>query len=126
MTYGFHIQDTNHLFIKLGETANKSALTAAKVGMFVDEIPIVKYVLAFVPGAGFQKAARIGRQIQEAFRERPSFRINRPWCFVDVSSISLCIALTLWFRLLAELDLRSSQWLRGISTTVMILITNER
>ena len=72
MTYGIQIKNTNDPFIDLSETAVKSASSAASVGAFlVDVIPILKYVPEFVPGAGFQKKARIWRKIQEEFRERP-------------------------------------------------------
>ena len=71
MTYGIHIQETNDPFIKLAEMVNKSTEMAAKVGILVDVIPILKYVPEFVPGASFQKEARIGRKLQEDFRERP-------------------------------------------------------
>ena len=72
MTYGIHIQENNDPFIKLAETVNESTLMAAKVGMLlVDVIPILKYVPEFVPGASFQKEARIGRKLQEDFREQP-------------------------------------------------------
>ena len=72
MTYGIPIQETNDPFVNLAETAIKSVSTAASTGLFlVDIIPILKYVPEFVPGAGFQKKARIWRKIQEEFRERP-------------------------------------------------------
>jgi hypothetical protein len=34
-------------------------------------IPILKYIPEFVPGAGFQKEARIWRKLQEDFKEQP-------------------------------------------------------
>jgi len=72
MTYG--IQETTDHFVNLTETALKSASTAASTGLFlVDVIPILSTfpIPEFVPGAGFQKKARIWRKIQEEFRERP-------------------------------------------------------
>jgi hypothetical protein len=72
MTYGIPIQERNDPVINLAEAAMKSTSTAASTGVFlVDVIPILKYVPEFVPGAGFQKKARIWRKIQEEFRERP-------------------------------------------------------
>ena len=72
LAYGLQIQPTNDPFINLAETAAKSISAAASFGaFFVDVIPILKYVPEFVPGAGFQKKARIGRKIQEDFREVP-------------------------------------------------------
>ena len=50
----------------------ESASQATAPGAFlVDMIPILKYVPEFVPGAGFQKQARIWRKVQEDSRERP-------------------------------------------------------
>ena len=72
MTYGIHIQEINDPFINLAEAAIQSASTAVDIGLFlVDVIPILKYVPEFLPGAGFQKQARIWRRLQEEFRERP-------------------------------------------------------
>ena len=72
MTYGIEIKDTNDPFINLAEAAVKSGSEAAVPGAFlVDVIPILKHVPEFVPGAGFQKQARIWRKLQEDFRERP-------------------------------------------------------
>ena len=72
LAYGIQIKKTNDPFIELAEEAIKSASSAGSVGAFlIDLIPILKYVPEFVPGAGFQKRARIGRKLQEDFRERP-------------------------------------------------------
>jgi hypothetical protein len=72
MTYGIQIKETNDPFINLAEAAMKSASEAMIPGAFlVDVIPILKYVPEFMPGAGFQKQARIWRKLQEEFRERP-------------------------------------------------------
>ena len=72
MTYGIQIKDTNDPFINLAEATVKSGSAATVPGAFlVDVIPILKYVPEFVPGAGFQKQARIWRKLQEDFRELP-------------------------------------------------------
>ncbi|KAF8799114.1 cytochrome P450 [Phlegmacium glaucopus] len=72
MSYGIEIKQTNDSFIDLAEAAMISVGLAARVGAFlVDVIPILKYVPEFMPGAGFQKQARIWRKLQEDFRERP-------------------------------------------------------
>ena len=72
LAYGLQIQQTNDPFINLAETAAKSISAVASFGTFlVDVIPILKYVPEFVPGAGFQKKARIWRKLQEDFREVP-------------------------------------------------------
>ena len=72
LAYGLQIQKTDDPFIDLAETAAKSISAAASFGAFlVDVVPILKYVPEFVPGAGFQKKARVWRKIQEDFREIP-------------------------------------------------------
>jgi hypothetical protein len=83
MSYGIRIQQNDDPFINLAETAIKSASAAASVGAFlVDVIPILKYLPEFVPGAGFQKKARIGRKLQEDFREIPYLASveHMVWC----------------------------------------------
>ena len=72
MSYGLEIKQTDDPFINLAEAAAKSISTAASYGTYlVNVIPILKYVPEFVPGAGFQKKARIWRKLQEDFREIP-------------------------------------------------------
>ncbi|KAF8799104.1 cytochrome P450 [Phlegmacium glaucopus] len=72
MSYGIQIKPTNDPFIELAEAALINVGSAVRVGAFlVDVIPILKYVPEFMPGAGFQKQARIWRKLQEDFRERP-------------------------------------------------------
>ena len=72
MTYGIQIKDTNDPFVNLAEATVKSGSEATLPGAFlVDVIPILKHVPEFVPGAGFQKQARIWRKLQEDVRERP-------------------------------------------------------
>ena len=70
MTYGIQIKGTNDPFINLAEAVMKSASEAIIPGAFlIDVIPILKYVPEFMPGAGFQKQARIWQKIQEDFAE---------------------------------------------------------
>ena len=74
LAYGLQIQHQTEKdpFIQLAETAVKSISAAASFGaFFVDVIPILKHVPEFVPGAGFQKKARVWRKIQEDFRNVP-------------------------------------------------------
>jgi hypothetical protein len=72
LSYGLEIKEIDDPFINLAETAAKSISNAASFGAFlVDVIPILKYVPEFMPGAGFQKKARIWRKLQEDFREIP-------------------------------------------------------
>ena len=72
MTYGVDVKENDDPLIALAEAALKSASDSIVPGAFlVDMIPILKYVPEFVPGAGFQKKARIWRKVQEDSRERP-------------------------------------------------------
>ncbi|KAF8799116.1 cytochrome P450 [Phlegmacium glaucopus] len=72
MSYGIQIKETNDPFINLAEATMISVGLAGRVGAFlVDIIPILKYVPEFIPGAGFQKQARIWRKLQEDLREKP-------------------------------------------------------
>jgi hypothetical protein len=72
MTYGVDVKKTDDPLIGLAEAAAGSAAQALIPGAFlVDTIPILKYIPEFVPGAGFQKQARIWRKLQEDSRERP-------------------------------------------------------
>ena len=72
MTYGIQIKYHNDPFIDIAEAAISSGSLAAAPGAFlVDVIPILKYIPEFIPGAGFQKKARIWRKQQENMREQP-------------------------------------------------------
>ena len=72
MTYGIEIKDHNDPFIDNAEAALSSVSLALAPGAFlVDVLPILKYIPEFIPGAGFQKIARIGRKLQENMREQP-------------------------------------------------------
>jgi hypothetical protein len=129
LAYGLQIQKTNDPFIEIAETAVKSISEASSFGAFlVDVIPILKYVPEFVPGAGFQKKARIWRKIQEDFREVPySASIEAMVRYIDASfSRTICANFFWLIRLLVRLSLHSHQCLWQISTKVVILITNRR
>ena len=72
MTYGIQIKDDNDPFIDIAEAALSSVSLALAPGAFlVDVIPMLKYVPEFIPGAGFQKKARMWRKLQENMREQP-------------------------------------------------------
>ncbi|KDR69246.1 hypothetical protein GALMADRAFT_160541 [Galerina marginata CBS 339.88] len=72
LTYGISTDATNDPFIYLVERAIASILEATAPGAFlVDIFPILKYVPEFIPGAGFQKKARMWRKLQEKMREVP-------------------------------------------------------
>ena len=64
LAYGIQIKPINDPFIDLAESALNTATMAARVGAFlVDVIPILKYIPEFMPGAGFQKKARMWRKL---------------------------------------------------------------
>ena len=72
LAYGIEIKPIDDPFIELAESAMETLAKAASVGaLLIDLIPIIKYIPEFVPGGGFKKQARIGRQLVENFRERP-------------------------------------------------------
>ena len=72
MTYGIQIKESDDPFIAIAEAALKSVSLAMGPGTFlVDLIPILKYVSEWIPGADFQRQARIWRRLQEDLRERP-------------------------------------------------------
>jgi hypothetical protein len=127
LAYGLQIQPTNDPFLDLAETAAKSISAAASFGaFFVDVIPILKYVPEWVPGAGFQKKARIWRKIQEDFREIPyssSIEAMVPLLMLIFMNDFTLIS---FFRPLVGLGPHSHQCLWLMSTKVLILITNGR
>lgn len=137
LAYGLQIQETNDPFIELVETAAKSISAAASFGsFFVDVIPILKYVPEFVPGAGFQKKARIWRKIQEDFKEIPySSSIEAMvhyfyyfffFAYFSCNDFALNFFRCFFFRPLVRLGPHSRQCVWQISTKVVILITNRK
>ena len=137
LAYGLQIQETNDPFIELVETAAKSISAAASFGsFFVDVIPILKYVPEFVPGAGFQKKARIWRKIQEDFKEIPYsssieamvhyFLFYFIFCIFFMQRFCAKFFSLFFFRPLVRLDPHSHQCVWQISTKVVILITNRK
>lgn len=127
LAYGIQIKEINDPFIELAETAMQSASTAASVGSFlVNMIPVLKYVPEFMPGAGFQKKARIWRKLQENFRERPYLASIEAMVCVFHTRITISPKKSFFTRLLEGPDLHSHQWLCRTSTRVVILIINEK
>lgn len=108
LAYGLQIQPTDDPFVYLAETAVKSISVAASFGaFFVDVIPILRYVPEWVPGAGFQKKARIWRKIQEDFREIPySSSVEAMVRYVFTNDFTL-----IFFRPLVRLGPHSHQFL---------------
>ncbi|KAJ3505494.1 hypothetical protein NLJ89_g7384 [Agrocybe chaxingu] len=59
LAYGIEIHDLNDPHIEIAEQALVGLAASAAPGAFlVDSIPILKYVPAWMPGAGFQKKAK--------------------------------------------------------------------
>ena len=128
MTYGIQIKDHNDPFIDMAEAALISASLALAPGAFlVDVIPILKYIPEFIPGAGFQKNARIWRKLQENMREQPYLASIESMVFKNLLMHHLSqyeLRQYFLFRRPAKLDLHSCQWLWGMLTKVIIPITN--
>ena len=67
ITYGLEVQSDNDPYVEVSENAVHAVQTAAVPGAFlVDLFPALKYIPEWMPGAGFQKWARQGR---ECFRK---------------------------------------------------------
>ena len=63
VAYGIDVLPENDPYIKTAEAAMGALNDASIPGAFlVDMIPLFKYVPAWVPGAGFQRKAKEGRQ----------------------------------------------------------------
>lgn len=72
LAYGLKIRDADDPFIDLAQRALQTVLDAVIPGAFlVDLIPWLKYVPDWMPGASFQKKAKMWRKLQEDLRELP-------------------------------------------------------
>ena len=72
LAYGLDIKETNDPHVKRAETALESMLDVTGSGIYlVDILPILRHVPTWVPGAAFQKKAKVLRKIQEDFRHLP-------------------------------------------------------
>ncbi|KDR66544.1 hypothetical protein GALMADRAFT_259056 [Galerina marginata CBS 339.88] len=72
LAYGLPIKPTNDPFVSLSQRAVKSLAEAGVPGaFFVDILPFLKYVPAWLPGAGFQRKAREWKRLQVEMREVP-------------------------------------------------------
>jgi len=78
LLYGHPRGPTRDKFIHLAEQATESLVEAGNFGdHFVDVMPILKYVPEWVPGAGFQKQARIWKGLCDSFRTVPFEDVKR-------------------------------------------------
>jgi len=72
LAYGLDIKETDDPHVKRAETAAKSISDITGSGVYlVDILPVLRHVPSWVPGAAFQKQAKIFRKIQEDFRQLP-------------------------------------------------------
>jgi hypothetical protein len=71
LAYGLRIRRVNDPWINLAEMTLHTTTQAAVVGRYlVDIIPALKYVPGWMPGAGFQKTGKEGRNIVNNFFEQ--------------------------------------------------------
>ncbi|KAJ7769656.1 cytochrome P450 [Mycena maculata] len=72
VAYGIDVLPSNDPYVELAENAVDGLVTAIVPGRFlVDSIPLLKYVPAWFPGAGFQRQAAEWRRLSQGMRERP-------------------------------------------------------
>ncbi|KAJ7644909.1 cytochrome P450 [Roridomyces roridus] len=71
ITYGLDIQPSDDPYVDLAERALHYVNLGISGRFLVDFLPFLKHVPEWVPGAGFQKMARKGRKLAEAFRDVP-------------------------------------------------------
>ncbi|KAH8118942.1 cytochrome P450 [Phellopilus nigrolimitatus] len=72
LTYHFKARPENDPYITLAEQGMERMVEAATPGAFLVEIiPWLKYVPAWFPGAGFQRAAKEGYELSQTMRFKP-------------------------------------------------------
>ena len=72
IAYGLPIRERDDPYLALAEEAVQTVSAAIVPGAFlVDFIPFLKYIPAWVPGAGFQTTAKNYFEIQRRFRNEP-------------------------------------------------------
>ncbi|KAF9261943.1 cytochrome P450 [Marasmius fiardii PR-910] len=72
IVYGYHIQDDNDPYVQLADDAQESVREGGIIGTFwVDYIPLLKYVPAWFPGAGFKSKAEVWAREVERHRNDP-------------------------------------------------------
>ena len=70
--YGIAVQESDDPYIAIAEEAMKGVTEAGIPGAFwVDLFPILKYLPAWFPGAGFQRKAAYYREAVNAMAEKP-------------------------------------------------------
>lgn len=72
IVYGIKVAEKNDRYIEIAEKAMQEATGAFSQGEFwVDSVPVLKYVPAWMPGAGFQRKAAQWKIHTTAIREAP-------------------------------------------------------
>ena len=78
VTYGIDVLPENDPYIAIAETAMHGMSEATIPGRFlVDFIPLLKYVPAWIPGAGFKKKARIWKDCAIQLLEIPFYVVQQ-------------------------------------------------
>ncbi|KAG6908985.1 hypothetical protein DXG01_002474 [Tephrocybe rancida] len=77
ITYGIPISERNDAYITNAEEATDSLAQAGVPGaFFVDLLPILRYIPAWMPGAGFQRKAAHWRTVIKETTDRPFFSVK--------------------------------------------------
>lgn len=77
VTYGLDVSPKNDRYITIAEKALDAMAKAVTPGAFlVDIIPTLKYVPAWMPGAGFQRQAREWKKMVLEMRDAPFLAVQ--------------------------------------------------
>lgn len=80
IVYGIEIEDTSNKYLRLAEESLESAAAALVPGRFwVDFMPILRHIPAWMPGAGFKRLALKWRVLCMALREVPYAAAREAW-----------------------------------------------
>ncbi|KAJ7095645.1 cytochrome P450 [Mycena epipterygia] len=72
VAYDIDVKPSGDPYVELADSAVEGLVTAVVPGRFlVDSIPLLKYVPAWFPGAGFQRRAREWRRLSQGMLEKP-------------------------------------------------------
>ena len=72
IAYGIQVQQEHDFYIETAEKGSLALVTAGVPGTYlVDMLPFLKYVPEWMPGAGFQKKAKIWRRYSRDMIELP-------------------------------------------------------
>ncbi|KAJ7146914.1 cytochrome P450 [Mycena epipterygia] len=78
VAYGIDVLPDNDPYIELAEQMVQTGVQAAIPGRFlVDSIPMLKHVPDWLPGAGFKRLAKEGKNLGQALKEIPFAEVKR-------------------------------------------------